>query len=96
MAGPTACLVRSAGGAVQKAQTVPAFNNAELPGGSSCSLIYTYEHISMATSIMYQVWSDHSLELSTKPNKILLHAVSCWLKLGPSGRLLLLQHNAKP
>ncbi len=82
MPGPTACLVRSAGGAVQKAQTVPAFNNAELPGGSSCSLIYTYEHISMATSIMYQVWSDHSLELSTKPKQ---DSASCSVVLAQVG-----------
>lgn len=39
-AGPNACLVRSAAGAVQKAQTIPAFNNAELPGGPLGCQIY--------------------------------------------------------
>ena len=36
VAGPTALLLRSADGALLKAEAVPAFNNAELPGGLVC------------------------------------------------------------
>lgn len=36
VAGPTALLLRSADGTPLKAEAVPAFNNAELPGGPVC------------------------------------------------------------
>lgn len=36
VAGPTALLLRSVDGALLKAEAVPAFNNAELPGGPIC------------------------------------------------------------
>ncbi|KAL0048239.1 hypothetical protein WJX82_010821 [Trebouxia sp. C0006] len=55
-AGPTAYLVRAAGGAVQKAQAVPAFNNAELPGHSSnkaCLDFFCTQEVAAPVAALY-------------------------------------------